>query len=131
MVKKGLYVQTEEIAISYIHGRLEAEIEGFARAIGCPVQLLTSRLVELLQPGRPRSSDRMPTLSREATQGNETIQKVEVVSSPRGNKTPDGVKTKASGPAAYWAKMTKKQRSLEMKKRLAVRRASKEAKHGK
>jgi hypothetical protein len=48
-----------ENAISYIHGRIEKEIEGFAQTLGIPTEILATRLAELLHPSGQRSEDTM------------------------------------------------------------------------
>lgn len=109
-----------EVSIAYIHGRLEAQIEAFAQSLGIPARFLTNRLGTLLlvpEGGEVlRVADHLPVVRRKTAKRSKAVAKVAVVSRPRSKASSSG-----KGPRAYWAAMTPKQRSVEMKRRMSIR----------
>jgi hypothetical protein len=98
--------------ISFIHGRIDAQIEGFAESMAIPKQLLAQRLAELLYPEGMGAGNRMSQMRLATKERNSSTQKVEAPSRPlRGQ-------TSGAGIAAYWAKMTPEQRASEVKRRM-------------
>jgi hypothetical protein len=125
-------VENFEIQIAYIHGRIEAQIEGFAASLGVSAAELAGRLGELLlgaQGGeRLGVDDRLPKLRGKAGAGGQGVESVALAGGTSGERAQqaksghlDGVS--AGGVKAYWAKMTPAARRKEMRRRLKKRLA--------
>src|SRR6185312_8614684 len=120
---KGSNERGIEVIVAYIHGRVEAQIEGFSNNLGIPTSELTTRVATLLL-GMPSRSleDRMSKVPRKTSKAYKTMGSVEVASGSRGNTSRKG--KKVTHP--YWSKLTPEQRKKEMKRRMEVRRINAE-----
>lgn len=118
-------VQKVETRVAYICGRFERELEAYAVDLHITSAELTQRVVEFLLPERARIEHTMPYVPEIPAKHGKTLAKVEVAVSPHSKRTPGGVgKNKISSKQkAYWAKMTKKQRSAEVLRRLQKRKS--------
>jgi hypothetical protein len=120
---KGRKHEVENLAvpIAYIHGRLEAQIEGFAASLDVSAGELAERLGELLLSGSGReglgADDRLPKLRRKAGAGGKGVESVEVA----GGTSSGGAHAGKGGVKGYWDAMTPKQRKAEMQRRLKLR----------
>lgn len=106
-----------ETQIAYIHGRIEAQLDAFAHSLNLPAAELAYRVGALLlaaQGGESLGPNHNLSFVRNATaQRHQAVEPLALAGSTH---------SKAShGPKTYWSKMTKLQRSREMKRRMAKR----------
>lgn len=136
------------IATAYIHGRVEAQLEGFAASLGIPTRQLTERVGQLLIGTEGRSAlglqPSVRHMRREAPEAHQGTREVAVADGTHENRArvaeeaaaanvriakrftiTDGRRKRGkaarSAQKAYWAKMTPKQRKAEMARRMKVR----------
>lgn len=124
---KGRNERAIETSIAYIHGRVEAQLEGFAASLGILPFELTSRVASLLLFGSggeiSRNQDHLPKMRGKASKIHQTTRPVEVARGARGNVSRKG--KKITHP--YWSKLTPEERKAEMTRRMKVRVAKRKA----
>ena len=120
------------LGVAYIHGRVEAQLERFADAMGISTLELTERLVEAL---RPAAADNLPGVRQTAGPKRDALAAVEVAESAHGHGARGegkraghvakarAVKARA-GQQRYWDKFTPAERKKEWARRLRKRTAT-------
>jgi hypothetical protein len=108
----------DEVQVAYLHGRIEAEIERFASSMGISPLELTERLVELLLPPGKRAGNRLPVLQSNSPARRSPVAKVEVAVEPHGRRPQNREVGATSAIKKYWQKMTREQRSAEVRRRM-------------
>jgi hypothetical protein len=113
-----------EHTVAYIHGRIEAQLEGFAASLGLPARQLTVRVAALLlgpeSGGLLGSENRVSSLPGASATADKATRTMAVAKRPyRKARRP----SLQRGAAAYWAAMTPSQRSKEMQRRMKVRQS--------
>jgi hypothetical protein len=117
-------------SLAYIHGRLEAQIEIFATALGVPTVELAQRMGSLLSPparGPLLGTDhRMPDLRQASTQGNRVSRPLALAGRTHGRSARQSSSharsVKTAGPKNYWDKLTAEERAAEMARRVRKRK---------
>ena len=121
------------LGVAYIHGRVEAQLERFADAMGISTLELTERLVEAL---RPAAADNLPGVRQTARSKRDAfLAALEVVEPAHGHgarsedeRTGHAAKARAvkarGSQLSYWAKFTPAQRKKEWARRLRKRTAT-------
>jgi hypothetical protein len=118
-----------ENSLAYLHGRLEAQIEAFATALGIPAIELTARMWHVLSspPGRTilGSIDRMPDLRNPPAQGTALSRPLALDDRSRKLAARPDPSLKPKTPKKqqnnYWSKLTAAERQKEMRRRIKKR----------
>jgi hypothetical protein len=117
--------------IAYAAGRIQERLAIYAESLGTTAEFLTERVAAILHPlGSERGSH---TMSRVPIQAPKLSQSKWGEMEESGNARSDKAstssgrkrKSKSSKQKEYWAKMTPKQRTIEVARRLAVWRLRK------
>lgn len=108
-----------ETGVAYGHCR--TWLETFSQETGIPFEVLASRVSELLQNLGERTEHHLPVLRRKTKRTDTTVAQVAVAKRTPSNRPRS--KTQA-GAKAYWNRMSAKERSEEMGRRIAKRRAN-------
>jgi hypothetical protein len=124
--------KSDETIISYIHGRVDKELESFAAALGISENFLKERIGSyLLKMGTGLEGD-MSGMRSKTSQNDRVVEPMARVKHAHRNRT-SSKKVRASnkklGAATkrYWAAMTPEQRSKEMKRHNLVSKKKREA----
>lgn len=119
-MKENVLERQIEVGIAYIHGRIEAQIENFAFAIGIPARELAERVGALLlsPPGGKvlGTKNSVSSLLGPSPIKRKSPRKMAVASDSHSGLSHKG--TKITHP--YWSKLTPEERKAEMKRRRKV-----------
>jgi hypothetical protein len=106
-----------ETLLSYLHGRIDREIETLTINSGIPYSWFAARLSELLSPTRTRLNDSMPGVQPAPPFPNTTVEPLALGNGSSGRKTPATKSTRSVKHTEIWHKMTPEQRSAEAHRR--------------
>lgn len=127
----------KEKAIAYVHGRTEAQLEHYARALNIPSEELAKRIGQLLAGQHTVSNvnaSALPDLSPGGSGLDHELRQVAMDRGTHSRRAPGS--QSAANKQSYWGKMTPEQRKAEVKRRAAVsnknkrRRTREEKKNG-
>jgi hypothetical protein len=126
-VSKGDDNASFEKAVSYIFGRIEHEIECFARGLGVPTEVVAQRIWALLQPSGKGSQDRVPSVQLETEQTHAIPSEMEGAGRASGKRKPSQsrnpvVKNRNKVHSEWWYKLTPAQRKRVIAKRVKTTR---------
>lgn len=111
-----------------LYERIAAECQGFAESIGLPRHAVADRMGALLIGAEIRhvlgESDSLQLRRSSPAKSKRKRPPVEVGIRPRKEPRKIGRPPKKTGLAAWWGRMTPAERSAEMKRRLALRKAA-------
>lgn len=136
---KGIRNGTDSYALAYIHGRIEAQLEYYGKALNVSADWLAEGLSALLSAQGPGVQHYLPSM-REAPSGNSgAVEPVALALHAHSGQPSLAITTQPGSPAPpdhqplappkktrayanYWSKMTSEERAAEMARRLSTRK---------
>jgi hypothetical protein len=110
-----------ELGTAFFHGWISSKIEDFAQRLQIPASQLAGRLAELLSGETQRETlgvvHHLPRVQRAPAQADQVLEPVALADGPHSDQAQEAVSRKR-GPRGWWAKLTKEQRSAEMKRQM-------------
>ena len=110
-----------EVQAAFFAGGLIERLNNYARGVGLPASELAKRVGDALRAAADGAllgtEHRVPDLPRKTAKRSKAVEPLAVAERPRGKQALK--RGRGATSKSYWAKLTPKQRSAEMKRRQA------------